>query len=77
MNNRLGTQQDIEEPLRQPQDNPRASMAHVKREKPSYLTILLTKNFLLMLKNPKNLIFLVITPFILSLFLWSFQKLSV
>lgn len=29
-----------------------------------------------MLKNPKNLIFLILTPFILSLFLWTFQKLA-
>lgn len=29
-----------------------------------------------MLKNPKNLIFLILTPFLLSLFLWTFQKLA-
>lgn len=29
-----------------------------------------------MLKNPKNLIFLILTPFLLSLLLWSFQKLA-
>lgn len=40
------------------------------------MTILLTKNLILMLKNPKNLIFLILTPFLLSLFLWTFQKLA-
>lgn len=51
-------------------------MSFSKRENPSYLWILLHKNLILMLKNPKNLIFLILTPFLLSLFLWTFQKLA-
>jgi hypothetical protein len=41
-------------------------------------TKLLTyKNLLITFKNPKNILFLVVTPFILSLFLFALQTLAV
>jgi hypothetical protein len=39
--------------------------------------ILTSKNLLITFKNPKNVFFLIITPFLLSLFLFAFQRLAV
>lgn len=47
-----------------------------KDKSPPYSRLLIRKNIILTIKNPKNLIFLVIAPFLLSLFLFTFQKLS-
>ena len=38
--------------------------------------LLIYKNVVLTFRNPKNLIFLIITPFLLSLFLFVFQGLA-
>lgn len=38
--------------------------------------LLIYKNVILTFKNPKNLVFLIITPFLLSLFLYVFQGLA-
>ena len=38
--------------------------------------LLINKNMILTFKNPKNLIFLIITPFILSLFMAIFSSLA-
>lgn len=38
--------------------------------------LLTFKNFLITFKNPKNIIFLIITPFLLSAFLYFFQSLA-
>lgn len=47
-----------------------------KDKSPPYSRLLIRKNIILTVKNPKNLIFLVVAPFLLSLFLFAFQKLS-
>jgi hypothetical protein len=47
-----------------------------KKDKPNYTWLLLQKNLVLTVKNPKNLIFLLIAPFLLSAFLFMFQKLA-
>jgi len=39
----------------------------------SQIGILTSKNLLITFKNPKNILFLIITPFLLSLFLFAFQ----
>lgn len=39
-------------------------------------SLLIHKNLLLTFKNPKNLIFLILTPFLLSGFLFLFQELA-
>lgn len=39
-------------------------------------SLLIGKNFILTVKNPKNLIFLLLTPFLLSAFLFLFQGLA-
>lgn len=70
---RLVADGEVEAPRR---NNPKTSVSYTKREKPKYLAILTTKNLLLMIKNPKNVLFLILTPFLLSLFLWGFQKLA-
>lgn len=41
------------------------------------IKLLTFKNLLITFKNPKNIIFLIITPFILGTFLYSFQSLAV
>jgi len=38
--------------------------------------LLIYKNIILTFKNPKNLIFLIITPFLLGAFLYTFQDLA-
>ena len=38
--------------------------------------LLTFKNLLITLKNPKNILFLMITPFLLSLFLYGMQELA-
>lgn len=43
----------------------------------SQIGILTSKNLLITFKNPKNILFLIITPFLLSLFLFAFQQLAV
>jgi hypothetical protein len=43
----------------------------------SQTKLLTYKNLLITFKNPKNIIFLVLTPFILSLFLYALQSLAV
>lgn len=41
------------------------------------IKLLTYKNMLITFKNPKNIIFLIITPFLLSIFLYGFQSLAV
>jgi hypothetical protein len=41
------------------------------------VNLLTFKNLLITFKNPKNIIFLIITPFLLSTFLYFFQSLAV
>lgn len=40
------------------------------------MQLLTFKNLLITFKNPKNIIFLILTPFLLSLFLFGFQQLA-
>jgi hypothetical protein len=46
------------------------------KSSPPYAWLLIQKNIILTVKNPKNLIFLTLAPFILSLFLFTIQSLA-
>lgn len=72
--------------LKEPLVSSRGSSAPLVPENPagppapgffSQTKLLTYKNLLITFKNPKNIIFLMLTPFILSLFLYALQSLAV
>lgn len=72
----------VKEPLLSSKGSSQAPVSEQASASPSpnflFQTALLTfKNVLITFKNPKNLLFLIITPFILSLFLFALQQLAV